>query len=95
MKLRYLVAALGMIGTAHAADVSGVNAITKAITSGYPTKCGAYYGIGTGGNAGAVTGGAVGTQIVQGDIDALIGYTCPFAQNAFWFAEVCAGSQAL
>ena len=91
MKLRYLVAALGMIGTAHAADVSGVNAITKAITSGYPTKCGAYYGIGTGGNAGAVTGGAVGTQIVQGDIDALIGYTCPFAQNAFWFAEVQGG----
>jgi hypothetical protein len=64
---------------------------TKApplLAAGYPTaKCGFYYGIGTGGNAGAVNGAAVGTQIVQGDLDALIGYTCPFAQAAFWFME--------
>lgn len=64
-----------------------VTAINKTLTQGYPTRCGAYYGIGTGGNAGAVNGAAVGTQIVQGDLDALVGYTCPFAGNAFWFAE--------
>ena len=72
---------------AQAADVSGAAAINKALTAGYPTKCGFYYGIGTGGNAGAVNGAAVGTQIVQGDLDAIVGYTCPFATNAFWFAE--------
>lgn len=79
-------ALLLVITPAIAADVA-----TKAaplLAAGYPTtKCGFFYGIGTGGNAGAVNGAAVGTQIVQGDLDALIGYTCPFAQNAFWFAE--------
>lgn len=60
-------------------------------TAGYPTKCGAYYGVGTGGNAGAVTGGNVGTQIVQGDLDLVVGYTCPFAGNAFWFVEAQGG----
>lgn len=77
-----------LLSPALAADL-----VTKAnpFTVGYPTKCGAYYGVGTGGNAGAVTGAAVGTQIVQGDLDALIGYTCPFAGTAFWFAEVQAG----
>lgn len=55
---------------------------------GYPsTKCGYYYGIGTGGNAGAVNGGVVGAQIVQGNLDGIVGYTCPFATDAFWFAE--------
>jgi hypothetical protein len=90
MKLRALVMALGLLSpAAYAADLP-----TKApniFTSGYPTKCGGYYGIGTGGNAGAVNGAAVGTQIVQGDLDALIGYTCPFAGNAFWFVEAQGG----
>lgn len=80
---------------AMAGDIAGpapsLSAINKALTSGYPTKCGAYYGIGTGGNAGAVGNGVVGAQIVQGDIDALVGYTCPFAGNAFWFVEGQAG----
>jgi hypothetical protein len=90
MKFRNLLVAAAALcaSPSFAADLA-----TKAnpFTIGYPTKCGAYYGIGTGGNAGAVSGAAVGTQIVQGDIDALIGYTCPFAGNAFWFAEVQGG----
>ena len=82
-------AVLFLPSIAGAGDVNppAVKAINNALTAGYPTRCGAYYGIGTGGNAGAVNGAAVGTQIVQGEIDALIGYTCPFAGNAFWFAE--------
>lgn len=59
---------------------------------GYPsTKCGFYYGVGTGGSAGAVEGAVVGTQIVQGDLDGLLGYTCPFLQSSFWFAEASVG----
>ena len=86
MKIRALALALCLLSpAAFAADVN--NAITKALTSGYPVKCGMYYGLGTGGNAGAVTGAAVGTQVVQGDLDAVVGYTCPFAGNAFWFVE--------
>src|SRR5579864_9151006 len=54
-----------MGGDALAGDIANpapVAAINKALTSGYPTKCGFYYGLGTGGNAGAVNGAAVGTQ---------------------------------
>ena len=86
-KLLSLIAAVALIPLAQAGDMNGPAAINKALTAGYPTKCGAYYGIGTGGNAGAVNGGVAGEQIVQGDLDALVGYTCPFAGNAFWFAE--------
>ncbi len=76
-----------LVPSAFAADIA-VKAINNALSAGYPsTRCGIYYGIGTGGNAGSVNGAAVGTQIVQGDIDAIVGYTCPFATNAFWFAE--------
>lgn len=88
-----LVALEGWLAPAFGGDIASpsnspaVKAINNAFTSGYPTKCGAYYGLGTGGNAGAVNGAAVGTQVVQGDLDALIGYTCPFAGNAFWFVE--------
>ena len=73
---------------ALAADLS-----TKAPAYvGYPTtRCGFYYGLGTGGSAGAVNGAVVGTQIVQGELDAIVGYTCPFATNAFWFVEGSAG----
>jgi hypothetical protein len=71
---------------ARAADLS-----TKApVYSGYPSaRCGFYYGIGTGGNAGAVQGASVppGTQIVQGDLDVMVGYTCPFGGQGFWFVE--------
>lgn len=78
----------GLISTAAlAGDIAGPSAITKALTAGYPTKCGVYYGIGTGGNAGAVTGGPVGAQVIEGDLDGIVGYTCPFATNAFWFVE--------
>jgi hypothetical protein len=85
MKKLLLIAALLIAPVAHAADLATKAA--AALTAGYPTKCGFYYGIGTGGNAGAVSGAPAGTQVVQGDIDAIVGYTCPFATNAFWFAE--------
>lgn len=80
--------ALVLGSTAFAADLP-----TKApVLGGYPaTRCGVYYGIGTGGSAGAVNGAVVGTQIVQGDLDAMIGYTCPFLTNSFWFVEAQAG----
>jgi len=58
----------------------------------YPTtRCGLYYGVGTGGSAVAVNGGVVGDRIVQGELDALVGYTCPFGQSAFWFIEGSVG----
>src|SRR5882757_8605840 len=85
MKLSALVVAASLFAApAFAADLA-----TKApslFAGPYPSaKCGMYYGVGTGGSAGAVDGAVVGTQIVQGELDALIGYTCPFATNAFWF----------
>lgn len=90
MKIRALALVLALVSpAAFAADIA-----TKAPTfpSAYPTtKCGMYYGVGTGGSAGAVNGAVVGTQIVQGELDALIGYTCPFATNAFWFVEGSVG----
>lgn len=84
MRHSILVAVTALIFTpVFAADMP-----TKApLVSGYPVGCGFFYGLGTGGNAGAVKGAAVGTQIVQGDINALVGYTCPFATDAFWFVE--------
>jgi hypothetical protein len=90
MKKLLLAAAAALISTAALAADLPVKA-PAYVALGYPTKCGAYYGIGTGGNAGAVTGGVVGAQIVQDDLDALLGYTCPFAGNAFWAVEVQAG----
>jgi len=89
-KFLSLALLLGSTALASAADNLPVKAVNP-FTTGYPTRCGGYYGIGTGGNAGAVTGGTVGEQIVQGDLDALVGYTCPFAGNAFWFVEGQAG----
>jgi hypothetical protein len=71
--------------------------LKAASYTGYPTRCGYYFGVGTGGNAGAVNGAGavVGEQIVQGDIDAMVGYTCPFAGNAFWFVEASGGISGL
>lgn len=89
---RLLVSIALLLGgiPAYAAD-QALPAINKALVSGYPVKCGVYYGIGTQGSAGAVDGAVVGTQIVQGQLDGIIGYTCPFATNAFWFIEGSAG----
>lgn len=74
--------------SAMAADMA-----TKApLFGGFPsTRCGVYYGLGTGGSAGAMNGSVVGAQIVQGELDALVGYTCPFLTNAFWFVEGSVG----
>jgi hypothetical protein len=93
MKSKFLILAVSLLASsAMAADLP-----LKAapLYSGYPVKCGYYFGVGIGGNAGAVNGAAVGTQIVQGDIDGMVGYTCPFAVNAFWFAEVQGGISGL
>jgi hypothetical protein len=79
-----------LVAPAFAAD----SLPTKASVwpTGFPsTKCGFYYGVGIGGNAGAVTTNISGTQIVQGDLSANVGYTCPFAQYGFWFVEGQAG----
>ncbi len=92
MKIRIIALALGLVSTsALAADLP----VKAQPFFGYPVKCGFYYGIGVGGNAGAVNGAVVGTQIVQGDISANVGYTCPFAGNAFWFAEAQGGISGL
>lgn len=74
---------LGSTALCQAADLP----VYKALASGYPTKCGFYYGLGTGGSAGLVNDAAVGTRIVQGELDALVGYTCPFMTDGFWFIE--------
>jgi hypothetical protein len=87
-----LVAATLGLGTAHAADIGITRPSPAAIAAGYPSKrCGYYFGVGTGGNAGAVNGGVVGAQIVQGDLSGMLGYTCPFAADAFWFGEASFG----
>lgn len=87
-KLALVASAFALLaGPSLAADMA-----TKApLFGGYPTKCGVYYGLGTGGSAGAVNGAVVGTQIVQGDLNAIVGYTCPFGGTGFWFVEGSAG----
>lgn len=94
MKRLFGIAIAALLSThAFAADLP----LKAAAYSGYPTRCGYYFGVGTGGNAGAVNGAGavVGEQIVQGDIDAIIGYTCPFAGNGFWFVEASGGVSGL
>lgn len=74
--------------SAMAADVPLPPLKANPFGVGYPTtKCGMYYGLGTGGSAGAVDGAVVGTQIVQGELDAILGYTCPIGSQGFWFVE--------
>lgn len=66
--------------------------LTTKAPSGYPTTgCGFFYGVGTGGSAGAVNGAVVGTQIVQGELDGVVGYTCPLGAQGFWFIEGSVG----
>lgn len=92
MKTRMLFLAASTILFAlpsYAADLA-VKA-SNAVSSGYPTRCGFYYGLGTGGSAGAVNDAAIGTRIVQGELDALVGYTCPISTNGFWFLEGSVG----
>lgn len=83
------LAAAFLSAPAAAADLS-----TKAplFSAGYPTtKCGMYYGVGTGGSSGKVDDAAVGTRIVQGELDAILGYSCPFGAAGFWFVEGSVG----
>lgn len=86
-KLLLATAITALAGSAIAADLP----VKSPLLSGYPVGCGFYYGVGTGGSAGAVNGAVVGTQIVQGELDAIIGYTCPFGGKGFWFAEGSVG----
>lgn len=87
-----LIAALSIAASvAQAADLP-TKARAPLFGNGYPTtKCGIYYGVGTGGSAGAVDGAVVGTQIVQGELDALVGYSCPIGADGFWFVEGSVG----
>jgi len=86
-----VIAALALLtSSAFAADLP-----TKAVNpfgNAYPTtKCGMYYGVGTGGSATSVTGAAVGTQMIGGELDAILGYTCPLGSQGFWFVEGSVG----
>lgn len=77
--------ASALLAPANAADIA-----TKAplFSAGYPTaSCGMYYGFGTGGSSGKVDDAAVGTRIVQGELDAILGYSCPLGSAGFWFVE--------
>lgn len=91
--MKTLSKAIVIAATLFAAPAFAADMATKAplFGNGYPTKCGLYYGLGTGGSAGAVNGAVVGTQIVQGDLNAILGYTCPFGGTGFWFVEGSAG----
>jgi hypothetical protein len=90
LRLAATIAALFASASAFAADM----AIKAAplFPAGYPsTRCGMYYGLGTGGSSGQVEDAAVGTRIVQGEIDAILGYSCPFGAAGFWFVEASVG----
>jgi hypothetical protein len=84
-KIAAAVAAFFIASASFAADIP-----TKAPAAPsfqYPSvKCGLYYGVNTGGSTSAVNNAAVGTQIVQGEIGATIGYTCPVGPG-FWFVD--------
>lgn len=82
--------AVALGSAAYGADLP-VKGKAPLFGSGYPTRCGIYYGLGTGGSAAAMDGQVVGAQIVQGELDALVGYTCPFARDGFWFIEGSVG----
>jgi hypothetical protein len=91
MKLRALVIAASLLAApAFAADLK---VPAKAPLFGaYPTtRCGMYYGVGTGGSATAMNGSVVGAQVVQGELDALVGYACPLGAAGFWFVEGSVG----
>lgn len=82
-------AALLAPAAAPAADLS---AKAPLFSAGFPTtRCGMYYGFGTGGSSGQVDDAAVGTRIVQGELDAILGYSCPFGAAGFWFVETSVG----
>lgn len=89
---RFILAAALAVASLSVASAADMPVKASVLGQGYPsTRCGFYYGLGTGGSAGAVDGAVVGTQIVQGELDALVGYTCPFLQNSFWFVEGSVG----
>lgn len=54
----------------------------------YPLGCGFYYGAAFSGAAGGGNGSTIsGTQVLAGDIGAVLGWTCPVGASSFWFAE--------
>jgi hypothetical protein len=91
-KLVVIAGAMLCASAAFAADLSILPTKARIAATGYPiTRCGMYYGLGTGGSATAVNGGVVGERIVQGELDAILGYTCPIGGNGFWFVEGSVG----
>jgi opacity protein-like surface antigen len=88
-KLFVTACAVLLAGSAFAADLAPTKAPRSSLLgNGYPLqKCGMYYGVGTGGSATSVDGATPGTQVVQGEIDALVGYSCPIGAQGFWFVE--------
>ncbi len=88
-KIVYAALALLVGAPAFGADLAVKS--PSVFSNGYPTKCGFYYGVGTGGSAEHVNGSVVGTQIMQAEIDGIIGYTCPIGSAGFWFVEGSVG----
>ncbi len=83
--------ALGV--AAHAADMA--RKAPQMQLGPYPTNgCGIYYGVNAQNSALPVTGGAVGENIIGGDIGGTLGYTCA-NPTTFWFVETMADFQNL
>jgi hypothetical protein len=73
-----------MVAPAYGADLP-VKALGPIPVQG----CGTYFGLNTQGLAGTITTSIVpGASVVQGEIGAVLGYTCAnTANSAFWFVE--------
>lgn len=73
--------------SAFGADLTPVKAPALGYAI-YPVGCGLYYGVNTLGQTAAVENAAVGTQVVQGGIGLILGYTCPMGgSGGYWFAD--------
>jgi hypothetical protein len=85
-----ILAAMACFGAAHAADMPvKTKAFADPFAKGYPyTGCGAYYGIDTAGDGGKLNvSNAPGAATVQGEIGAVLGYSCAASASTFWFVE--------
>lgn len=71
---------------ATAADLSVKAKPNQFLT--YPLGCGIYYGAAFSGAAGGGSGTTIsGSQVIAGDVGAVLGWTCPMGASSFWFAE--------
>lgn len=77
--MRKLLAALVAMVCAAPAIAADMPVKAAPAPSGYPyTNCGVYFGIDTQVVAGSAS---------QGEVGALVGYSCPLGVGAFWFVE--------